>query len=116
MDTDIERFYKIVNKLGKISFKEAAREMSVSDYIIEEWARALETSGLVKLTYPLSPLESPKVISKQAPSPVAVEEKKEVKVPKKEKRTVKKPVKKTTVKKKPKPVKKRKLARHAWRA
>jgi len=110
MKTEIERFYELVNSLGKISLTKATKEMNVNQDILEEWARALESKNLVKIHYPLNPLESPiisSVIGNNIP----------VKKVEKKKEKVKKEVKKKVHVKKKKEKKKTdtKLTTHIWR-
>lgn len=51
MSTPIDSLYRIAKQSGKIKLAEAATALGAPEETIEEWARVLESQGLVKLKY-----------------------------------------------------------------
>ena len=60
--TGVDALYQLVQKSGKISFKNASGSLQVHPEDIETWASILAKEGLVTLKYP--PLGSPEILKK----------------------------------------------------
>lgn len=109
MDTEVCKFYKMVNEKGKMSVSEAAKLLKVAEDVVEGWAKTLDSANLVTLDYPLNPLESPVVRKKEVL-------KKDKTVPKAQKKKEEKPVKKRRKPRKKKDGGKvQRLTKHVWR-
>ncbi len=52
IETPIDKLIELLEKRKRVSLSEASRAIGASEENIEEWARALEEHGFVKLIYP----------------------------------------------------------------
>ncbi|PIN99605.1 hypothetical protein COT72_05635 [archaeon CG10_big_fil_rev_8_21_14_0_10_43_11] len=59
ISTDLDRILSIVASREKISLGNIAKELGVSQKIVEKWARILDKYGLATLVYPKLPLLPP---------------------------------------------------------
>lgn len=48
----MDRLYDMVMRRGKVKVSDAAKEFNVHEAQIEEWAKMLETNGLIDIHYP----------------------------------------------------------------
>ncbi len=56
IETGVDKLVALVDKQGRISVKQAARELGVSETVIEEWVDFLEEEGIISLEYKLATL------------------------------------------------------------
>jgi chromosome segregation ATPase len=54
IETGVDRLVKIVQREKKVSVEAAAKELGVSQTVVQEWSDFLEQEGLVEITYSLS--------------------------------------------------------------
>ncbi|MFH1306732.1 MAG: hypothetical protein ABIH83_03725 [Candidatus Micrarchaeota archaeon] len=54
ISTGVDALIKLVHSKGKIEIKDAARALKMPVSTIEDWARTLESEGLVKIQYQLT--------------------------------------------------------------
>lgn len=54
LKTGVDKLVDLVARTGKVSFKDAAKELGVGYPVIEEWAEFLEEEGLVSVEYHLT--------------------------------------------------------------
>ncbi len=52
IETPVDKLIELLEKRKRVSLSEASRVLGASEENIEEWARALEEHGFVKLIYP----------------------------------------------------------------
>ena len=66
IETGVDKLIGLVKKKGRISFSDAAKELSVNMNLIEEWADFLEDEGLINIEYKLTtPYITERKISKK---------------------------------------------------
>jgi hypothetical protein len=105
--TGIDKLLDIVQHEKRISIKDAAAQLNVSNDKIETWSRVLADENLLELVYPANPFESPflKMIGfkedKKKEEEKKEKEKEEEKKDKKKKPKEKKPAKKPKETKRP---------------
>jgi len=51
ISTGVDAFISLLKKVGRIEMNDAAASMGVSKDLVEEWAKALEEQGLIKVDY-----------------------------------------------------------------
>jgi len=54
IETGVDKLVTLVNKSGKISSTDAAKELGVSSSIVMEWAEFLEEEGIISIEYKLT--------------------------------------------------------------
>lgn len=50
--TDLDRLYELINEKGKVTLSDVTKGFNISEEMAQEWARILESHGLVKINYP----------------------------------------------------------------
>ncbi|NIA03730.1 MAG: hypothetical protein GWP09_00075 [Nitrospiraceae bacterium] len=53
IETGVDKLVELIKKKKKITIKEAAKEISVSEDVIKEWAEFLEEEGIIEIKYNL---------------------------------------------------------------
>ena len=76
IETQIDELAKLVVEKKKISVRDAARILKITEAQVEEWVRILEESEFLELTYPA--LGEPIIVLKKVEGNVAVKKKKEL--------------------------------------